>query len=244
VGGSGGNRGGGRGHGATVAGAPAAADGNDSRGLAFDTVAGTIERFPLFPLGLVLIPHELVPLHIFEERYKLMIGECLEQESEFGIVWLADDGLKEIGCSARVSKVLERFEDGRLNVLVEGTNPFRLVRRIDDLPYPAGDVEPLLEEAQAPGDADAIEAARNRYADLVAEVTDERPAPDTLAKLDAYGMAATLDVALEAKQMLLELRSERERLEQLEALFAEALGRIRHAERAAERAQGNGSLRS
>jgi Lon protease-like protein len=206
-------------------------------------MAETIERFPLFPLGLVLIPHELVPLHIFEERYKLMIGECIDQDGEFGIVWLSDDGLKEIGCSARVTKVLERFDDGRLNILVEGTTPFRLVRRIEDLPYPAGDVEPLDDDRQGPDDADAIAAARKRYADLVAEVTDERPEPSDLAKLDAYGMAATLDVALEAKQMLLELRSERDRLEQLEALFAEALGRIRHAERAAERAQGNGSLK-
>jgi Lon protease-like protein len=202
-----------------------------------------VERFPLFPLGLVLIPHELVPLHIFEERYKLMIGECIEDDSEFGIVWLSDDGLKEIGCSARVSRVLERFEDGRMNVLVEGTNPFRLVRRIDDLPYPAGDVEPLEDDGQDTPDGEALDAARQRYADLVAEVTDERPEPDALAQLDAYAMAATLDVALEAKQMLLELRSERARLEQLEALFAEALGRIRHAERAAERAQGNGSLK-
>ena len=203
----------------------------------------TVERFPLFPLGLVLIPHELVPLHIFEERYKLMIGECLEQDSEFGIVWLSDDGLKEVGCSARVTRVLERFDDGRINVLVEGTNPFRLVRRIDDLPYPAGDVEPLEDHGQGTPDGEALEAARQRYADLVAEVTDERPEPDALAQLDAYGMAATLDVTLDAKQMLLELRSERDRLEQLEALFAEALGRIRHAERAAERAQGNGSLK-
>ncbi|HEV3378460.1 MAG TPA: LON peptidase substrate-binding domain-containing protein [Thermoleophilaceae bacterium] len=201
----------------------------------------TVERFPLFPLGLVVIPHELVPLHIFEERYKLMIGECIEEDREFGIVWLADDGLKEIGCSARVSRVLERFEDGRMNVLVEGSSPFRLLRRIEDLPYPAGDIELLDDAAEA--DADAAEAARRRYADLVAEVTDERPKPDELAKLDAYGMAATLDVALEAKQMLLELRSERGRLEQLEGLFAEALARIRHAERAAERARGNGSVR-
>jgi Lon protease-like protein len=211
--------------------------------LPFDAMAETIERFPLFPLGLVLIPHELVPLHIFEERYKLMIGECIEEEREFGIVWLADDGLKEIGCSARIGRVLERFEDGRMNVLVEGAAPFRLLRRIDDLPYPAGDVE-LLEDAPggAAGD-DAADAARRRYADLVAEVTDERPEPGELAKLDAYAMAATLDVALEAKQMLLELRTERERLEQLEGLFREALARIRHAERAAERAQGNGSVR-
>jgi Lon protease-like protein len=201
----------------------------------------TLERFPLFPLGLVLIPHELVPLHIFEERYKLMIGECVEDDREFGIVWLSDDGLKEIGCSARVSRVLERFDDGRMNVLVEGTSPFRLLRRIDDMPYPAGDVE-LLDDEDA-GDEDTADTARRRYADLVAEVTDERPEPDALARLDAYGMAATLDVALEAKQSLLELRSERGRLERLEGLFAEALGRIRHAERAAERARGNGSVR-
>jgi Lon protease-like protein len=201
-----------------------------------------LERFPLFPLGLVLIPRELVPLHIFEERYKLMIGECLERGSEFGIVWLSDDGLRDIGCSARIDRVLERFDDGRLNVLVEGTKPFRLVRRIDDLPYPAGDVQPLADDPEHPDDARAIAAARERYADLVAEVTDERPDPDTLAKLDAYGMAATLDVGLEAKQALLELRTERARLEQLDTLFGEALGRIRHAERAAERAQGNGSV--
>ncbi|MEA2376263.1 MAG: hypothetical protein QOK00_3045 [Thermoleophilaceae bacterium] len=207
-------------------------------------MAEPIERFPLFPLGLVLIPHELVPLHIFEERYKLMIGQCIEEGSEFGIVWLSDDGLKDVGCSARVDKVLERFDDGRLNVLVEGTKPFRLIRRIDDLPYPAGDIELLTEDPEEQDDADAIAAARKRYADLVAEVTDERPEPDELAQLDAYGMAATLDVALDAKQMLLELRSERARLEQLEGLFSEALGRIRHAERAAERAQGNGSLKN
>jgi Lon protease-like protein len=207
-------------------------------------MADLLERFPLFPLGLVLIPRELVPLHIFEERYKLMIGECVENETEFGIVWLSDGGLKEVGCSARVSKVLERFDDGRMNVLVEGTTPFRLLKRIDDLPYPAGDIEPLADEQPGPDDAKAIEAARSRYADLVADVTDERPDDDTLAQLDAYGMAATLDVALDAKQQLLELRSERARLEQLETLFADALGRIRHAERAAERAQGNGHLKA
>jgi Lon protease-like protein len=205
-------------------------------------MAETVERFPLFPLGLVLIPRELVPLHIFEERYKQMIGECLERETEFGIVWLSDDGLKDIGCSARVDRVLERFDDGRLNILVEGVKPFRLVRRIDDLPYPAGDVQPLSDDPEDPDDARAIAAARARYADLVAEVTDERPDDETLAQLDAYGMAATLDVGLEAKQELLELRTERARLEQLDNLFGEALGRIRHAERAAERARGNGSV--
>lgn len=204
-------------------------------------MAATVERFPLFPLGLVLLPGELVPLHIFEERYKLMVGECLEQDSEFGIIWLSDDGLKEIGCAARITRVLERFDDGRLNIVVEGTVPFRLTRRIEDLPYPAGDVEPLADDGEA--DQEALERARSRYADLVEEVTDARPDPEVLAQLDAYGMAATLEVAPAAKQSLLELRSESGRLEQLEALFAEALQRIKMAERAAEQASGNGHLR-
>jgi Lon protease-like protein len=204
-------------------------------------MAATVERFPLFPLGLVLLPGELVPLHIFEERYKLMVGECLEQDTEFGIIWLSDDGLKEIGCAARITRVLERFDDGRLNIVVEGTVPFRLTRRIEDLPYPAGDVEPLADDGEA--DQEALERARSRYADLVEEVTDARPDPELLAQLDAYGMAATLEVAPAAKQSLLELRSESGRLEQLEALFAEALQRIKMAERAAEQASGNGHLR-
>src|SRR5215210_9151850 len=117
-----------------------------------------IERFPLFPLGLVLLPGEVVPLHIFEERYKQMIGECLDKEREFGIVWLADDALKEIGCAASITRVLERFDDGRLNILVEGTTPFRLERRIGDMAYPAGDIELLEDEPDE--DAEALERAR------------------------------------------------------------------------------------
>src|SRR5918998_2209874 len=200
-----------------------------------------ILRFPLFPLGLVLLPGENVPLHIFEERYKLMIGECLDEEKEFGIIWLADDGLREVGCGARVTQVLERLDDGRLNILVRGTTPFRLDRRIGDLPYPAGDVELLEDEESA--DDEMLAHARASYADLVEEVTDSRPDPDALAELGAYGMAATLEIAPGAKQELLELRSEPARLEQLEGLFAEALKRIKTAAKVAEQASGNGHLK-
>ena len=88
--------------------------------------------------------------------------------------------------------MLESFEDGRLNILVEGTQPFRLLRRIEDLPYPAGNVEPLADEGET--DEEALERARSRYADLVEEVTETRPEPEALAELDAYGMAATLEI--------------------------------------------------
>jgi Lon protease-like protein len=205
-----------------------------------------IDGLPLFPLGLVLLPEEVVPLHIFEERYKLMIGECLERETDFGIIWMSDDGLKDVGCTARVTQLLERMDDGRMNILVQGSEPFRLLRRIEDLPYPAGDVELLDEDdeaAEADADAEAGAGARERYADLVERVTDSRPNEQDLEQLDAYGMAATLDFALDAKQGLLELRSEQRRLERLGALFSSTLQRLDQAERVAEQARTNGHLR-
>jgi Lon protease-like protein len=199
------------------------------------------DRFPLFPLGLVLLPGEVVPLHIFEDRYKLMIGECIEAGTEFGIVWMADDGLKEVGCTARITQLLEQVEDGRMNILVQGDAPFRLLRRIEDMPYPAGDVELLPEDDEAAPVPD--NDARERYADLVERVTDSRPSTTDLEELDAYGMAATLDFALDAKQGLLELRSEDSRLERLSDLFDATIKRLDHAERAAEQARSNGKVR-
>lgn len=203
-----------------------------------------IERFPLFPLGLVLLPSEIVPLHIFEERYKTMIGECMEEDSEFGIVWLSEDGLREVGCSARIARVLDEMDDGRMNILVRGGAPFRLVRRIDDMAYPAGVVE-FHDDAAAEAEADPEQAAetRERYAELVEQVTDERPTDDELLQLDAYGMAATIDFEAPAKQKLLELRDEAERLEMVLTMFAETLRRLEFAEHAAERAKGNGKVR-
>ena len=201
----------------------------------------TVERFPLFPLGIVLLPGEVVPLHIFEERYKLMIGECAEAETDFGMVWLGDDGLRDIGCTARVAQVLERMEDGRMNILAQGCRPFRLLRKIEDLPYPAGDIE-MLEDLDDGDEALAV-TAREAYADLVERVTDNRPGVDELDGLNAYGMAATIELAAAPKQALLEERSEDRRLKTVGDLFATALDRIENAEEAQERAKSNGKVR-
>ncbi len=199
------------------------------------------ERFPLFPLGLVLLPQELVPLHIFEDRYKLMIGECLERDTEFGIVWLSDEGLRDVGCTARIVRVLDRAEDGRMNILVEGVAPFRLLRRIDDMPYPAGDIEPL-DDFDDQVDPELAEHARARYTELIEKATEEAPDSDTIATLDAYGMAATVEHPPEAKQALLELRAENDRLRMVDEMFRTAIKRVAYAEETAERAQTNGSV--
>ncbi|MGA2757823.1 MAG: LON peptidase substrate-binding domain-containing protein [Solirubrobacteraceae bacterium] len=202
-----------------------------------------IERdFPLFPLGLVALPSEYVPLHIFEARYRTMVAECLERDRELGIVWLSDDELKPIGCAVAIERVLERMEDGRINILTRGTRPFRLIERQDDLAYPAGTVEFLGDRDEEPDEA-ATAAARDAYAALVVEATDAEPDAQRLAAMTAYEMAATVDFGLEAKQGLLELRSENARLRLLAQLMRAALKRFEFVDRAQARARSNGKVR-
>ncbi len=201
----------------------------------------SIERFPLFPLDLVLLPGEVVPLHVFEQRYRTMVGQCLEEESEFGIVWLGDEMLHDVGCTVEITKVMEKMDDGRMNILVQGIRPFRLERRVDDMEYPAGDIV-LLDEEAPDDDPEAGPAARRGYADLVERVTDSRPAEDDLVELDAYGMASTIAFENDAKQELLELRSESERLSRLATLCLRALERFDYAQQASERARSNGKV--
>jgi Lon protease-like protein len=206
-------------------------------------MAATIERdFPLFPLDLVALPSEYIPLHIFEARYRTMVAECLERDRELGIIWLSHDELKPVGCAVAIDRVLERMEDGRINILTRGTRPFHLVERQDDLAYPAGTVEFLADRAEEP-DEEAREAAGEAYAELVREATDSEPETELLAAMTAYDMAATVDFGLEAKQGLLELRSENARLRLLTRLMRAALKRLEFVDRAQTRARSNGKVR-
>jgi Lon protease-like protein len=200
-----------------------------------------VRDFPLFPLGLVALPSELVPLHIFEERYKTMMARCLEEESEFGIVWIADDGLRSVGCACEIAEVLERMEDGRLNLVARGTRPFRIEARQDELAYPAGVVE-FLEDLSEEPDAGVAGEAHAAYADLVRQATDRTPDENEIADMSAYEMAATVEFGADAKQGLLDLRSEAERLKLVTRLIRSAIKRLDFAERAQARARSNGKV--
>jgi Lon protease-like protein len=197
---------------------------------------------PLFPLGTVLLPHMPMSLHIFEERYKAMMNECIEAESEFGVVWLSDDGLKTIGCAARIETVLERMDDGRMNLVARGTRPFRVLERIGHLAYPAGVIEFVHDRADEV-EPSLEQSARDAYAELVKRATDREPDAAELAGMDAYGMAATVDFGLDAKQGLLDLRSENARLRLVTRLFRAALKRLDFVDRAQARARSNGKVR-
>jgi Lon protease-like protein len=203
--------------------------------------------FPLFPLGIVALPSEGVPLHIFEDRYKRMIEHCLQSapgtlERSFGILWLSDEELKGVGCSCEIEQVLERTEDGRLNILVRGQRPFLLRERQDSLPFPAGVIE-FLADDEPESEPEAAHATRELYRELVRQATDREIAQDELDEMSAYRMAATVEFENDAKQELLELRSETERMRRLAALLESAIERISLLERAQARARSNGKVR-
>ena len=201
-----------------------------------------VRDFPLFLLRTVALPHELVPLHVFEERYRTMINECLESGSEFGIVWDADEGVRPVGCAMEITEVLERMEDGRMNILTRGTRPFRIVDERHDLAYPAGTIEFLHDKDEEPDDK-TLAAAHEAYGALVEQATDRTPEADELRQMTAYQMAATVDFGLDAKQGLLVLRSENARLRLVTRLFRAASRRLEFIERAQERARSNGKVR-
>ncbi|MGH2834028.1 MAG: LON peptidase substrate-binding domain-containing protein [Solirubrobacteraceae bacterium] len=200
------------------------------------------ENFPLFPLGIVALPSEQVPLHIFEDRYLRMIEGCLEHGSEFGILWLAEEELKSIGCACRIERVLERAPDGTIDILALGGDPFRLLARQEDMPYPAGTVQMLCDQHEQL-DTDAASAAHEVYAQLVEAATDTAPSAAELQVMDSYRMAATVDFGSDAKQQLLELRSENARLALLSKLLRAAIKHMELVEQAQGRARSNGKVR-
>jgi Lon protease-like protein len=198
-------------------------------------------ELPIFELPLVVLPGEQVPLHIFEDRYKRMVGTALEQEEPFGIVLRDDDGARSVGCTARIDEV-ERLEDGRMNIVVSGEAPFKVLDRFESPEYPAGEVELIAEQDVPPVDEASATAAREAFAELAERATGERPDPEELDTASAYAIAARIELPAETKQRLLEMRDEDERM----ALLANALGAVgralERAEEAAERASSNGKV--
>jgi len=200
-----------------------------------------VAELGLFPLGIVLLPTEQIPLHIFEDRYQELIGECLEQEREFGLVYADEEGLREIGTRAAVTEVLDHFDDGRLNIVVEGRDRFRLVELTSGRSFQTGLVELVDEEPDPPDPDDASRALElfRRLVDLTgAEV--EAPPPDTVQL--SFELAGRFEFAPELKQRLLQLMSERERVKLLAELLTAAASAVEREKDVAQRAASNGKV--
>lgn len=196
----------------------------------------------LFPLGLVVLPGESVPLHVFEERYKRLVGECRDGGHEFGIVLVDEDKLSVTGCAVVVSSVIDEMEDGRMNILVEGRRRFR-IRELwepDDPEndYLRADIE-FVEDDEA-GSEQVEEAAKGAFLELLEATGVPGPeVPEAAAPL-SFRLAGAVDFGAEIKQTLLESQSESERLVTLAAAFRALVPQAEAQRKRAEAIRGNG----
>jgi Lon protease-like protein len=201
-----------------------------------------MEELGLFPLGIVLLPSEHVPLHIFEPRYRELIAECLEQQQEFGFIFADGDGVREVGTRARVADVLEEFEDGSLNIVVEGGARFRVERLTRGREFITAIVGPVPDGLGLAAPETAAQAIRSFRA-LAAIAGVEPDELDETASQLSFELAAQVELPAEAKQQLLELDEEQQRLE----LVIELLDSVREALLAArelsDHAKTNGARR-
>jgi len=196
----------------------------------------------LFPLQLVVVPGEVVPLHIFEERYKRLVGETVDG-GEFGIVLVDGDSLRECGCTVRVAEVLEQLDDGRMNILVEGGRRFRLieVREPEDpeAEYLRALVE-YLEDAE-PGAPEALrEGVLGVFRKMLVLMDVETPRPPVGEGPLSFRVAAAVDFGAPLKQELLESVSEQQRLETLLTVMETLLPRLELRKEREEAIRGNG----
>ena len=194
----------------------------------------------LFPLDLVLLPGEKAPLHLFEPRYRQLYADCTLENVPFVVVHGGLTGTAEVGCSARFESLIRRFEDGRLNVIVQGIAPVRLVEETEGRLYFSALVEEL-EDASATPAPGLVDDVLTRFRALAGLAEGEMPeAPDGVPL--SYAVAGAFELPLEAKQRLLESRDEAERLAMVAELLVAVDKEIEHARMAAHRAGTNGRV--
>jgi Lon protease-like protein len=201
-----------------------------------------VTEIGLFPLGIVLVPGEQIPLHIFEPRYKELIEECLEREETFGLVLADDEGMRGIGTHAAVIEVLERFPDGRLNIVVEGRARFHVVRETSGRSFATAEVAALDDDGGEPPSEEEVQACRDAYARVLEAAEAEPEDLDVDSGNMAYQIVARLEIGASSKQRVLELVSERERLRFLEPLLLEAAEALERGRTISERATTNGHV--
>jgi Lon protease-like protein len=201
-----------------------------------------VSLLPLFPLDLVLFPGTALPLHIFEPRYKEMIGECLENKASFGVVRVVEQGIAEIGCAAEITEVAKRYPDGRFDIMTRGRHRFEVLQLDRERSFLRGEVLMVPDE---PGDATEEEKQRAIHAhreilSLAGSTTDPFSADQATL---SFQLAGSLPLDLDFKQKLLSTLSEGERVHELANYLEEMLPGLRRAARAREKAGGNGHVR-
>jgi len=195
---------------------------------------------PIFPLQLVVFPRIQVPLHIFEERYKEMVGEAIASRSEFGIVLAKDAGIVSSGCTVAVEKVLTRYPDGRMDIVTRGSRRFEIVGIDQEKSYLRGEVEFFNDDDDEPVSRELKDDALSSYRALI-ESGETRGHGDP--ELDDPQLSFQLAQAIQDtdfQSLLLRDRSEASRLRQISDFLKSYVPRMKQTSRMKELAPKNG----
>jgi ATP-dependent Lon protease len=195
---------------------------------------------PLFPLGLVLYPDEVLPLHIFEPRYRDLVADCEEDGKSFGIVLFQDGSMSEVGCTARIQEVVRRYDDGRLDILVSGESRFRVLEVNRQRSYMQADAE-ALPDTKVPAEAGARERLITQHIKLL-ELAGRTPSPTVYQNRDflSFFIALNAGLSVDQKQAMLELPGEAARIAFLIQHMSEFLPRVEEADSLRRKITSNG----
>lgn len=180
-----------------------------------------MSKLPLFPLNLVLLPHELLPLHIFEERYKKMVKDSIENDNPFGIVLNEDKGLFSKGCKVKVTKVYKKYDNGEYDILVEGSDLFNVLNTNIYQDTVIGEVE-FTPNNQSP-DNQLIEEIKDSYLQVIIQYGINNNLDYYMNKKISYEFLSGIQLPLKIKKALIELEVETDRLRFIHKIFKNIL---------------------
>jgi Lon protease-like protein len=195
---------------------------------------------PLFPLDAVLLPGASLPLHVFEPRYKEMIGECLERKQAFGVLRVKDGEVAEIGCTAEILNVVKRYDDGRMDIITQGRQRFEVMQVHPERPFLQAEVFYLRDDPGATT-KEEISRALELHGEIMKLAGSEPESVSDVNELElSFHLAGSLPIDLDFKQTLLGMKSEPERLQAVISFFENILPNVRRTLHVRRKAGGNG----
>jgi Lon protease-like protein len=196
---------------------------------------------PLFPLDVVLFPGSPLPLHVFEPRYREMIGECLDQKKVFGVVRAKEGGVAEVGCTAEIITVTKKYDDGRMDIVTEGRERFEVMQVNQERAFLQAEVLIIEDEPGRPT-AEEVSQMLKLHGEILALAQAEQAPLEPGDLPVSYQLAGSLPLDLDFKQTLLSTRSEAKRVQALIAYFEAILPNLRRSVRVHKKAGGNGHV--
>jgi Lon protease-like protein len=194
----------------------------------------------LFPLDVVLLPDSTLPLHIFEPRYKEMVSEALTENKSFGIVRAQENSIAEIGCVADVAEVVKKYDDGRMDIVTEGTKRFQIVQLDQERDFLRGEVSYFDDEEERAAPKPEADKLIELHGELLSLAGAEASGIESDDPQLSFHLAGSVPLDLDFKQSLLGMKSESQRVTAMVEYYTMLVPRLKRTLFVKEKSKGNG----